>query len=200
MVEMRLLAVSLILGCTATATAQDIGQPPDPRRTAGVWAPADPNRPAFLSAYCRQPPPVEAPVKEGTRSGELPPFQDVSPNPIPGVIAAGQHWSVVLEDRGNGADGIVGFDDGSLWVALTSRSEVIRILSITHNFSALSGSRNDCWRWIWGAPSRVSRAGPARQPWRSLRPLDIETGHTHARGLRSALSGGLRWKERVRAM
>jgi len=126
-VGIRLLAVALALACTTRAVAQGMGQPQDPRRTANVWAPADPNRAAFLGANCKQPSPVGEPVRGGARSGGPPPFHDVSATEIPGVIAAGQRWKVVWEDPGNGADGIVGFDDGSVWIAMTDKSEVVRV-------------------------------------------------------------------------
>jgi sugar lactone lactonase YvrE len=54
------------------------------------------------------------------------PFQDVSSTEIPGVIAAGQHWRVVWQDVGM-ADGIVAFDDGSVWLPAMDASEVLRI-------------------------------------------------------------------------
>jgi hypothetical protein len=127
MVGLRLVAAALALACTGAAVAQGIGQPADPRRTAGVWAPADPHRAAFLAAHCKKPPPAEQPVKTGRRPSGPPPFQDVAATEIPGVIAGGQHWKVVWQDRGNGADGIVAFDDGSVWIAMTDRSEVMRV-------------------------------------------------------------------------
>jgi gluconolactonase len=46
---------------------------------------------------------------------------------ITGVIAAGQKWKLVWEDTGNNADGPVGMDDGSLWLAQNDRSTVVRI-------------------------------------------------------------------------
>jgi gluconolactonase len=122
-----LLAVALALACTTKAVAQGIGQPQDPLRTANVWAPADPNRAAFLAAHCKRPPPVGEPVRTGARPSVPPPFRDVPATEIPGVIAAGQRWKVVWEDPGNGADGIVGFDDGSVWIAMTDKSEVMRV-------------------------------------------------------------------------
>jgi sugar lactone lactonase YvrE len=120
-------ALALTLGYAVAALAQGTGQPADPRRTAGVWAPADSHRAAFLASHCRNPPPAGAAVQAGPRRGGPPPFQDIAATEIPGVIAAGQHWKVVWEDPGNGADGIVGFDDGSVWIALTDRSEVVRV-------------------------------------------------------------------------
>lgn len=135
MVGARPLAVALAVACTATAFAQNaaqgIGQPQDPRRTAGVWAPADPNRAAFLASHCKLPPPVSEPIKRAPKAGSRPsgppPFEDLATAAIPGVVAAGQHWKVVWEDTSNGADGIVAFDDGSVWIAMTDKSEVVRV-------------------------------------------------------------------------
>lgn len=126
----RLLAAA-VLACTCAATARaQVGQPVDPQRTAGVWAPADPHRAVFLAANCRKPPPAGEPARAGGARRGPPPFQDVSSTEIPGVIGGGQHWKVVWEDRGDGADGIVGFDDGSVWIAMTDRSEVVRVDSV----------------------------------------------------------------------
>ncbi len=127
MVGIRLLAAALAFMYTATTIASGIGQPADARRTAGVWGSADPNRAAFLAANCKNPPPVGKPVGGGSRSGHPPPFQDVSSMEIPGVIAAGQHWKVVWEEDQGNADGIVAFDDGSVWLAVVNKSEVVRV-------------------------------------------------------------------------
>lgn len=125
-----MLAAMLAFVGTATAIGQGIGQPADPIRTAGLWGSADPNRWHFLAANCKRPPPVgplfpaRPPFGEGTPPGS--PFEDVSSTEIPGVIAAGQHWKVVWQDVGM-ADGIVGFDDGSVWLASMDASEVVRV-------------------------------------------------------------------------
>lgn len=127
MVKMRQLVIALALTCSTTAIGQPQGQPADPSRTPGIWAPADPNRPAFLAAHCQQLPLVAEPITGGTHAGSPPALQDVSSTAIPGVIAGGQHWQFVWEDPSNGADGIVAFDDGSVWIAITDRSEVVRV-------------------------------------------------------------------------
>jgi gluconolactonase len=53
--------------------------------------------------------------------------QDVSTKAIPGVVAADQKWKLVWEDKGNNADGPVGMDDGSLWLAQNDKSDVVVI-------------------------------------------------------------------------
>ncbi len=135
-VKSKSFMLSVLLAGVAAATAsrqgraQDVGQPVDPKRTAGVWGSADPNRGAFLAAHCKSPPPpgplspARTPFSAGTSSG--PPAQDVSSTEISGVIAAGQRWKVVWQDVGM-ADGIVAFADGSVWLASMDASEVVRV-------------------------------------------------------------------------
>ena len=129
-------AVALVFVGTITALGQGTGQPLDPKRTPGVQGPADPNRAAFLAASCKNPP---APA--GARGGGAPgggragggapatppPFQDVSSMEIPGIIAAGQKWKVLWEDKGNNADGIVAMNDGSVWLAQNDKSDIVRV-------------------------------------------------------------------------
>jgi sugar lactone lactonase YvrE len=132
------LAVALASVGAVTAIGQGTGQPADATRTPGVQGPADPNRAAFLAANCKNPPAPAAarggaaPAAGGGRAGggapAAPPvFQDVSSTEITGVIAAGQHWKVLWEDTGNNADGIVGMDDGSLWLAQNDKSDIVRV-------------------------------------------------------------------------
>src|SRR5258706_10669734 len=126
-----LLAIALAFVGAATSIGQEAGQLVDSTRTAGVRGSGDPNRMAFLTANCRHPPaPAARPA------GSAPPsppaytpavFQDVSSTGIPGVIAAGQHWKVIWEDKGNNADGIVAFDDGSVWLAQPDKSDIVRV-------------------------------------------------------------------------
>ena len=110
------------------------GQPADPKRTPGVQGPADPNHAAFVAANCKVPPaqpagrgPGGGPGGRGGAPAEPPAFVDVTSMEIPGVIAAGQHWKVIWEDKGNNADGIVAFDDGSVWLAQNDKSDVVRV-------------------------------------------------------------------------
>src|SRR5947208_1030206 len=106
-----LVAVALASVGAMTAIGQGTGQPADPKRTPGVQGPADPNRAAFLAANCKNPPAPAAarggaaPAAPGRAVGGAPPtppvFQDVASTEIPVVIAAGQHWKVIWEDKGN---------------------------------------------------------------------------------------------------
>lgn len=129
-----LLTIALSTGAMTTLAQQ--GQPADPERTPGVQAGQDPNRAAFIAAHCKNPPPPPAargggPGGPGGGRGAGAPApqtpQDYTVTAIPGVIAAGQRWNVVWEDKGNNADGPVGMDDGSLWIAQNDKNDVVRI-------------------------------------------------------------------------
>src|SRR5437867_7527715 len=134
-----LLAAAMAFVGSMTAIGQGTGQHEDPRRTPGGQGPADPNRAACLAANCKNPP--APPAARGGAAGAgagggragggavpTPPvFQDVASTEIPGVIAAGQHWKVLWEDKANNADGIVAFDDGSVWLAQNDKSDIVRV-------------------------------------------------------------------------
>jgi gluconolactonase len=128
----RLLPVIIVSSVLSTVTLfGQQGQPADPKRTPGVQGPADPNHDAFVKANCKVPPAQPA-GRGGGRAGggQAPPppaFEDVASLEIPGVIAAGQHWKVIWEDKGNNADGIVGFNDGSVWLAQNDKSDIVRV-------------------------------------------------------------------------
>lgn len=129
--RVRGILLAVALASVATITAFGQGQPPDPKRTPGVQAGNDPNRAAFIAANCKVAPPAPAAPGGGARAGGPPaaPVTDlgVTSTAIPGVIAAGQKWKLVWEDKGNNADGPVGMDDGSLWLAQNDKSTVVRI-------------------------------------------------------------------------
>jgi hypothetical protein len=102
----------------------------------GVQAGQDPNRAAFIAANCKSPGAATSSSRRrtgrtrGGRAGAPPAAQteqEYTVTAIPGVIAAGQRWKVVWEDKGNNADGPVGMDDGSLWIAQNDKSDVVRI-------------------------------------------------------------------------
>jgi gluconolactonase len=130
-----MLAAALAATTALTVGAQGRGQPADPKRTPGVQSGQDPNREAFVAANCKVPPPAPAARGGGPgggRAGGAPAaaptaLNDHTVTAIPGVIAAGQKWKVVWEDKGNNADGPVGMDDGSLWIAQNDNSAVVRI-------------------------------------------------------------------------
>lgn len=159
-----LLTAVLVTAGVMAAAAQE-GQPADPRRTPGVQAGADPNRAAFIAANCKNPAPPPAARAGGPPAGPggapaggnaargggapaapaAPTLQDVTTTAIPQVIAAGQKWKLVWEDKGNNADGPVGLDDGSVLLAQNDNSQVVRIdkdgrVSIPYNQTYTGGS------------------------------------------------------------
>ena len=130
-----MLAAALAAAGALTAGAQGTGQPADAGRTPGVQSGQDPKREAFIAANCKVPPPAPAARGGGPGGGGRaggapatpPALNDYTVTAIPGVIAAGQKWKLVWEDVGNNADGPVGMDDGSLWLAQNDKSTVVRI-------------------------------------------------------------------------
>ena len=135
-----LLTAALVSASVMTVLGQ--GQPADPKRTPGVQAGQDPNRAAFIAANCKVPPPAPAaraggpPAAPGAipapggaaRAGGAPPVPvEYTVTAIPDVIAAGARWKVLWEDTGNNADGPVGMDDGSVWVAQNDKSTIVKI-------------------------------------------------------------------------
>jgi hypothetical protein len=126
---------------------------------AGVQGPADPiGRPSSRpTARTRLRPRLAAAARPARRvhqrsrrpaggAAPTPPvFQDVASTEIPGVIAAGQHWKILWEDKGNNADGIVAFDDGSVWLAQNDKSDIVRVdkdgkASVTYTDTYTGGS------------------------------------------------------------
>jgi sugar lactone lactonase YvrE len=118
---------ALMLGASVVL----LGQAPAGRRTGpGVQAAQDAREPEVL-AKCKTPP---APPRAGAaRVGGPPP---VVGNPmarpytvmaIPGVIAAGQQWKMLWAGTGNNADGILGLDDGSVWIAQNDNSDILKV-------------------------------------------------------------------------
>ncbi|MEJ1965029.1 MAG: SMP-30/gluconolactonase/LRE family protein [Gammaproteobacteria bacterium] len=123
--RIREILFGILIGLVSMAPV--LGQRPeqtaDPKRTPGVSGTADPNRASFLAAAgCKSSPPEQAPV---TLPSDVP-FVNVATKEIPGVVAAGLHWKTLWEQPGN-ADGIVGFDDGSVWIPVVEHSNVVRI-------------------------------------------------------------------------
>src|SRR5665213_4239917 len=97
------------------------------RQGPGVQAPADAREPELLKT-CKTPPVVAAGGGAGGGGigwqGEA---KDVTSTAIPGVIAAGQKWTVLWSDEGNNADGIVGTNDGSVLIGQNDKSDVVKV-------------------------------------------------------------------------
>jgi gluconolactonase len=115
-------------------------QAPDGRRTGpGVQAAQDAREPEVL-AKCKTPPaPPRAaaaraggPQVSGTAQGRGPAAgnpmaREYTVAAIPGVVAAGQRWKMLWQGMGNNADGILGVDDGSVWIAQNDNSDILKV-------------------------------------------------------------------------
>ena len=132
------LLASVFLGeMSLTAQAQTAGG----RRTGpSLQAAQDPRYPEVI-AKCKTPPP-RAPQRGGAareggaqaRGGQgrgadagNPMSRDYTVTAIPGVIAAGQRWTMLWQGTGNNADGILSVDDGSVWIAQNDNSDILKV-------------------------------------------------------------------------
>jgi gluconolactonase len=129
-------AGSLVAAVLLLGEARLAGQAPGGRRTGpGVQAAQDAREPEVL-AKCKTPPSLQtaAAGREGGGGGQgrgaaagNPMAQEYSVTAIPGVIAAGQRWNVLWRGTGNNADGILGRDDGSVWLAQNDNSDILKV-------------------------------------------------------------------------
>jgi gluconolactonase len=140
-----------------------------------VQAPLDPGY-AALIATCKSPPPGgggRGAARGGPRGAPPPGIKDYIVSEIPGVIAAGQRWTFVWQQRGNNGDGIVGTSDGGLLVAQNDSSTVLKLdgsgkasvaYSDTHTGGALSmSSKGELVIVERGLRMRVERLAPRRR-------------------------------------
>jgi sugar lactone lactonase YvrE len=109
------------------ALAQDQA-PPLPPAPANVPPPslqanADPGYDAALAA-CKNPPRKVPPIR-WPATGPAP--RDYTITEISGVIAAGEKWKFLWQERGNNGDGIVGTKDGGLLIAQNDNSDVVKL-------------------------------------------------------------------------
>ena len=140
------IALSLTGGTAALGQAPARGQAAQP---ANLQATNDP-RYAEVIAACKNPPPPRgggaarggqarggggAPGGGGQAArggapgarGGGPAIQEYTVTAIPGVIAAGQRWTMVWESTGNNADGIIGTSDGGLLAAQNDNGAVLKL-------------------------------------------------------------------------
>ena len=131
------------------------GQPPGPapslRQGPGVQAAQDAREAAVL-ATCRNPPPANAGLPAGIRPSAAPVApHDYTVTAIPGVIAAGQKWTLLWKQDGNNADGIIATNDGGILIAQNDSSDVLKLTADgkasvvyrnTHTGGALSRSKS----------------------------------------------------------
>src|SRR5579871_931031 len=130
-------ALSLLGAAFVFGPWTDAQQPPPDGKTTGpgVQAPSDAKEPEVL-AGCKTPPPARgggrgrgAAPGGGRGRGPAGPTEakDVTSTAIPGVIAAGMHWTQVWDTTGNNADGIIGTKDGGILLAQNNNSKVLKL-------------------------------------------------------------------------
>ena len=109
------------------------------RSGPGVQAAQDAREPEVL-AKCKTPPapPRAAAARvggaapggggqgRGAAAGN-PMAREYTVTAIPGVVGAGQRWDVRWRGAGNNADGILGLDDGSVWIAQNDNSDILKV-------------------------------------------------------------------------
>ncbi|MEO6185608.1 MAG: SMP-30/gluconolactonase/LRE family protein [Steroidobacteraceae bacterium] len=120
-------AMGVLLTLSAAATAQ---QPSSAFvRGSHLQAFQDPGL-AAITAKCRTPPPVR-PARGAAATPEnsvAPPAPDLpAPTALPGIIAAGQTWTVVWAWEGNNADGPIAGERGSLLFANNDAGNVMEL-------------------------------------------------------------------------
>jgi len=173
----------VLAGCCALSPALAFAQTAAPRLPAAaanpappsVQAPLDPGY-AALIATCKSPPPGgggRGAARGGARGVPPPGIKDYVVSEIPGVIAAGQKWTFVWQQRGNNGDGIVGTDEGGLLVAQNDSSTVLKLdrsgkasvaYADTHTGGALSSSsKGDLVIVERGLRMNVERLAPQRR-------------------------------------
>jgi gluconolactonase len=145
----RILTIAMgVLGVTAALIRAQAPTPVPALRTGpGVQAANDAKEPEVL-ATCKVPPPAQGGGR-GRAGGRGPaPVggpKDYTVTEIPGVIAAGQKWTEVIEIPGNNADGIIATKDGGILMAQNDNSDVAKLdkngkLSVVYSGLNTSGS------------------------------------------------------------
>jgi gluconolactonase len=129
-------AGSLVAAIVLVGQMPLAGQAPAGRRTGpGVQAAQDAREPDVLAKCTTPPAPPRAAAAAGAQAGGNrgrgpvgdPMAQPYTVRAIPGVIAAGQQWKVSWRGTGNNADGILGVDDGSVWIAQNDDSAILKV-------------------------------------------------------------------------
>lgn len=158
MTSRLLFAVGLTIAGAAVVLAQD---PPPPSNLQAAQNPGY----AALMATCKTPPAAArgGGAAPGARAGGAPGAApaaaagagrgaaapagpaDYTVAEIPGVIAAGQKWTLVYKTTGNNADGIIASDDGGLLLAQNDNGAVIKLdtrnqVSTVHRETNTGGS------------------------------------------------------------
>jgi len=127
----RMLTIAIgVLGVTAALIRAQAPAPAPALRTGpGVQAANDAKEPEVL-ATCKVPPPARGGGR-GRAGGRGPaPVggpKDYTVTEIPGVIAAGQKWTEVIDIDGNNADGIIATKDGGILMAQNDKSDIAKL-------------------------------------------------------------------------
>jgi len=127
----RMLTIAIgVLGVTAALIRAQAPAPAPALRTGpGVQAANDAKEPEVLAA-CKVPPPARGGGR-GRAGGRGPaPVggpKDYTVTEIPGVIAAGQKWTEVIDIDGNNADGIIATKDGGILMAQNDKSDIAKL-------------------------------------------------------------------------
>ena len=126
--ESRGIAIAGLVLLVAGAALGQNQAPPLPAGPAhapqpSLQANADPGYDAALAA-CKNPPRKMPPIRWPT-TGPAP--RDYTVTEIPSVIAVGQKWKFLWQERGNNGDGIVGTKDGDLLIAQNDKSDVVKL-------------------------------------------------------------------------
>ena len=174
---MKIVVGLVVLAAFASqaAIAQNPSSAFDRGNSLQAWQ--DPDLPEVL-AECRIPP---APFSIGggqaaaTDAAAEPPEPEAPPpsTAIPGIIAAGQTWTVVWSWEGNNADGIIPGDGGTLLFANNDAGNVMRLdpatgfatvlYTETNTGGALSQSRNGAlFLAVRGLGSGIEQLEPDR--------------------------------------
>jgi gluconolactonase len=148
--KQTLLIAMVVLGAAAAVIRAQAPAPAPALRTGpGVQAANDAKEPEVL-ATCKVPPPARGGGRGRGGAGRgAPPAaagpKDYTVTEIPGVIAAGQKWTEVMDIPGNNADGIIATKDGGILLAQNDNSDVAKLdkngkLSVVYSGLNTSGS------------------------------------------------------------
>lgn len=122
----RIIALTLLSGCAATASAQSPASSFDRGSSLQAWQ--DPGLPDVLAECSNPPEPFSIGGGGGDGDAEPPPEPRAEPtDEIPGVIEEGQTWDVVWAWEGNNADGIIAGEGGTMLFANNDASNVMQL-------------------------------------------------------------------------
>jgi gluconolactonase len=126
----RMLALAFFAFTLLLAQETAPALPPSDTAAAApsLSAPDDPGWTALIATCRTSPPPRAGRAGRGGARGGLPSgAREYQVGAIPRVVAAGQRWKFLWQERGNNGDGIVGSNDGGLLIAQNDNSRVIKL-------------------------------------------------------------------------